>query len=298
MFSDGYGFVVDYLAEIFRHLRNEDLSFVYQEAGLVLSNQMSTRDRDAINKTMSGFLKLIFPDGDASVDEIEELISLAIEGRKRVKDQLKRIDSTYPETDFYFVRPNGTKCSVTTLEEDEYPMFYYRNRGINSNADTFESAQSTTDKTSKAPDATIFDNQEPVDKSTLVLVPCEDHIVVKENRKGITFKKLFGPWLKGVSQIVVTDPYIRTFHQINNMMEFLDMVIRQKAPEEHIAVELITTPNDNNIVSVKKPPFSGDCQEKNMNIFHRNIKFIGEFYCTTANYPMSGGLIRPTFPLK
>ncbi|MCY4305371.1 MAG: hypothetical protein OXC62_11460, partial [Aestuariivita sp.] len=39
------------------------------------------------------------------------------------------------------------------------------------------------------------------------------------------------------------------------------------------------------LVSVKIPPFSGDCQEKNMNIFYRNIKFIGEFYRIIADYP-------------
>ncbi|TGU92531.1 ATP-dependent Lon protease, partial [Mesorhizobium sp. M8A.F.Ca.ET.173.01.1.1] len=45
---------------------------------------------------------------------------------KRVKDQLFRIDSTYPETDFSFTARDGRKISVTTLEETEYPQYYYK----------------------------------------------------------------------------------------------------------------------------------------------------------------------------
>lgn len=252
LFSDGYGFIVDYLAEILRHLRNDDLSLVYQEAGFNLGSQISTRDRDAINKTMSGFLKLLFPNGGATNEELEELLALAIESRKRVKDQLKRIDSTYPETDFHFVGPGGDKSEITTLEEDEYPKFYHRNRASDVDGDgvvvdDHDPAITDTPSTPSAPDQT--DAQVP-DSSKFV--PREGHIVVKENRKGVTFEKLFGPWVKGATKIVVTDPYIRMFHQARNMMEFLEMIIRQKAPEDHVAVELITTPNDGDMTKQRE----------------------------------------------
>ena len=85
MFSSGYGFVVDYLAEILRSLRNHDYSDRYQEY-FTLSSDISTRDRDGINKTFSGLMKVLYPNGQASKEEIEELLRFAIEGRKRVKD--------------------------------------------------------------------------------------------------------------------------------------------------------------------------------------------------------------------
>ena len=65
MFSNGYGFVVDYLAEILRHLRNQDYSDRYKDH-FTLSADISTRDRDAINKTFSGLMKILFPNGGAS----------------------------------------------------------------------------------------------------------------------------------------------------------------------------------------------------------------------------------------
>ena len=53
-----------------------------------LSSDISTRDRDGINKTFSGLMKILFPHGGATKEEVEELLRFAIEGRKRVKDQL------------------------------------------------------------------------------------------------------------------------------------------------------------------------------------------------------------------
>ncbi len=93
MFSNAYGFVVDYLAEILRSMRNHDYSDRYQEH-FSLSSDISTRDRDGVNKTFSGLMKILFPQGGASKEEIEELLQFSIEGRTRVKEQLMRIDST------------------------------------------------------------------------------------------------------------------------------------------------------------------------------------------------------------
>lgn len=93
MFSNGYGFVVDYLAEILRAMRDFDFSDKYKEY-FTLSSQISTRDRDGINKTFSGLMKILFPNGKASKEDVELILKFAIEGRKRVKDQLMRIDST------------------------------------------------------------------------------------------------------------------------------------------------------------------------------------------------------------
>jgi len=120
MFSNRYGFVVDYLAESLRSLRNHDYSDRYKEH-FFLSSDISTRDRDGINKTFSGLMKILFPHGGAAKEEIEELLRFAIEGRKRVKDQLMRIDSTYGNVRFTYQDRDGQAKPVATLEEEEYP---------------------------------------------------------------------------------------------------------------------------------------------------------------------------------
>ncbi len=126
MFTDGYGFVVDYLAEILRTLRNYDYTQKYEHL-FELSSDISTRDRDGINKTFSGLMKILFPDGEASDEDIEQLLIFASEGRKRVKDQLMRIDSTFPNVKFGYSSGNEDQLSyVKTLEEKEFPQHYYK----------------------------------------------------------------------------------------------------------------------------------------------------------------------------
>ena len=247
MFTKGYGFIVDYLAEILRHLRSEDFSNRLDQFFKV-SEKISTRDRDAIYKTMSGLLKLIFPDGSQTEAEVEELLRLTMECRKRVKDQLTRIDSTYPEVDFYYVGTDGEKRSVTTVEEEEYPQFYHRKPALNRNTQektstTAEGAAHSLEERDGAAEAVIALQR----KGNTVPKPAEGHFVFAENRKGVSYEKLFGHYIEGASRIIVTDPYIRFFYQIRNMMEFVEMVIRRKPPEDQVKVHLVTGPDEGNI---------------------------------------------------
>lgn len=238
MFSSGYGFVVDYLAEILRHMRNDDYSNRYRDL-FSLSSDISTRDRDGVNKTFSGMMKLLFPADNASEAEIEEILHLATEGRKRVKDQLLRIDSTYPDTEFSFTARDGRKVSVTTLEQTEYPDHYHKRAPGHEEPTSSEGASPATSAsvTSTAP-VTLGGKAEP-------LAPREGHSVFNENQKGVTFANLFWPWVAGAKKIVITDPYIRMFHQIRNVMEFVEMIALRKAPEDEVSVRLVTCLDDN-----------------------------------------------------
>ncbi|MBJ7403473.1 MULTISPECIES: BREX system Lon protease-like protein BrxL [Hyphomicrobiales] len=238
MFASGYGFVVDYLAEILRHMRNDDYSNRYQ--GLFsLSSDISTRDRDGVNKTFSGMMKLLFPSDNATETEVEEMLHLAMEGRKRVKDQLLRIDSTYPETDFSFTARDGRKIIAATLEETEYPQYYHKRaaRLEEPEPSVKPASDAAGMPTAPAAPAVAEVKAKPID-------PREGHRVFSENQKGVTFADLFWPWIEGATKIVVTDPYIRMFHQIRNLMELIEMIAVRKAPEDEVAVHLITCLDD------------------------------------------------------
>jgi len=247
MFTKGYGFIVDYLAEILRHLRSEDFSN-RPDQFFKVSEKISTRDRDAIFKTMSGLLKLIFPDGSQTRAEVEELLRLAMESRKRVKDQLGRIDSTYPEVDFYYVGSDGAKQHVTTVEEEEYPQFYYLRPALGPKDQEKAAIAAPNahlpfadDESAAAPAAPSKPTPQPAPKLA------DGHHVFAENRRGVSYDKLFGPYIDGASRIIVTDPYIRLFYQHRNMMEFVEMVIRRKPPEDQVRVHLVTGPDEGNI---------------------------------------------------
>lgn len=262
MFSNGYGFVVDYLAEILRSLRNHDYSDRYREH-FSLSSDISTRDRDGINKTFSGLMKILFPQGGATQEEVEELLRFAIEGRKRVKDQLMRIDSTYGNVRFSYLDADGQSKPVTTLEEEEYPSYYHKTIAEGAEGEILESVQPDSPQMPSEPLAPA----EPALK--------EKHLTFQENQKGLSFDTLLGPYLKGATAIKVTDPYIRLFYQMRNFMEFLETVVKNKAPDEEVAVHLVTMEDE----------FKGEQQKENFEKMKESASAVGvnftwEFDCT------------------
>jgi ATP-dependent Lon protease len=250
MFSSGYGFVVDYLAEILRSLRRHDFSDRYKE-NFRLSDDISTRDRDGINKTFSGLMKILYPQGTASEAEIEEVLKVAIEGRKRVKDQLLRIDATYPAVRFSYFDSKGAEHLVTTLEEEEYPSAYHQRLMGDDSGETTTTAQAPADElitpTASSVPPTKGDSLQE-DRS-----PKEQHLVFQENQRGIAFDRLFGPYLAGAKRIIVTDPYLRMFHQQRNLMELLETISKHTRPEDEVAVHVVTVEDD----------FNGDRQTEN-----------------------------------
>ncbi|HPE68572.1 MAG TPA: BREX system Lon protease-like protein BrxL [Thermotogota bacterium] len=219
MFTCGYGFVVDYLAEILRSLRNHDFSDRYTTF-FSLCSDLSTRDRDGIQKTFSGLMKILFPHGEARAQEVEELLRFSMEGRKRVKDQLMRIDTTYPPVHFSYSTPDGQEFSVQTLEEKEFAQYY--------GAETPPLEEQTS--------------PQPAEKRERD--PVETHLVFQENQQGVCYDNLFADYLRGAHHITLTDPYIRLFYQVRNLMEFLETVAKAKPRDEEISVHLLTTRDD------------------------------------------------------
>lgn len=252
MFSNGYGFVVDYLAEILRSLRNHDYSDRYKEH-FSLSSDISTRDRDGINKTFSGLMKILFPHDGATKEEIEELLRFAIEGRKRVKDQLMRIDSTYGNVRFTYQDSDGQAKPVTTLEEEEYPGYYHKTIAEGEDGEILEAAQPGSPQ----------GPSEPLAPAGPVLK--EKHLTFQENQKGLSFDTLLGPYLKDATTITVTDPYIRLFYQVRNFMEFLETVVKHKAPDEEVSVHLVTTEDE----------FKGEQQKDNFEKMKESASAVG-----------------------
>jgi len=101
-FTDHYGFVVDYLAEALRELRKYNYTEII-DRHFSLGAHLNARDRKAVRRTVSGLVKILHPNGEVSKSDLEELLSLAIEGRRRVKEQLKKMGSfEYYHTSFSY----------------------------------------------------------------------------------------------------------------------------------------------------------------------------------------------------
>lgn len=117
-FTDHYGFVVDYLAEALRDLRKHNFT-ESMDHHFALGPHLNARDRKAVRRTVSGLVKILHPHGQVSRDDMEELLALALEGRRRVKEQLKKMGSfEYYQTSFsYQVSETGEEKFVGVPEQ-------------------------------------------------------------------------------------------------------------------------------------------------------------------------------------
>jgi ATP-dependent Lon protease len=114
---------VDYIAEVLKHLRTEDFTGAYKKY-FEITSEVSTRDQTGFEKTFSGLVKILYPDGNATAEETEELLSFSMEARRRVREHILRIDDTFKRHDFvYRAVEGGRSVTVLTPEEIQYPVF-------------------------------------------------------------------------------------------------------------------------------------------------------------------------------
>lgn len=109
-FTDDYGFISDYLAEVMRELRKEQFGDGLDRY-FRLGRNLNQRDTIAVRKMVGGYLKLLYPDGAYTKEELEEALRMALEMRRRVKEQLKKLGGM----EFYDV--NFSYIDNETFEE-------------------------------------------------------------------------------------------------------------------------------------------------------------------------------------
>ena len=109
-FTDDYGFITDYLAEFIRELRKEQYGDALDHY-FHLGKNLNQRDTIAVRKMVGGFIKLLYPDGEYTKEQLEEILKLSLEMRRRVKEQLKKLGGM----EFYDV--NFSYIDNETFEE-------------------------------------------------------------------------------------------------------------------------------------------------------------------------------------
>lgn len=228
LFTQGYGFIVDYLAEILKRQRNEDFTKAY-EPYFAITSEVTTRDQTGFEKTFSGFFKLLYPHGKANEEEVHELLDLALECRRRVREHILRIDDTFSRNQFVMQsRSSQNTHEVFTPEEIQYPAFSGPQGITKDETDLVDLSTSETPLI------------EPIERITPSSPPTEGHIVVPENTTGWSYKRLFAEHLQGATEVTIRDPYVRQFFQARNLMEFLQM-LHELVPEgDEVSVRLIT----------------------------------------------------------
>jgi ATP-dependent Lon protease len=222
VFSNGYGFIVDYLAELLRELRKSDFSSLLDDK-IELDGSLTTRDKTAIRKSFSGMMKIIYPNQEIADDELFEILDFCIEGRKRVKDQLYIIDETFRSepVDFkYLIKLSGKEVRPETLENLNYRS-------------EIEVREET------------FDEENTLEERKTPILKLEPHqTILKDNQTGVSYKRLFASYLQEADKIKIQDPYIRLPYQMKNLLEFCVMLGNTKGIDEELDLEVVTWNNE------------------------------------------------------
>lgn len=235
-FSKGYGLITDYIAAVFHELRNKDFSNELNKY-VKFSNSLSERDHLAIRKTFSGMMKLLYPDGKFTDQEAFEFIEFAAECRKRVKDQLYIIDETFraePAKFEYIILKTGETKQVETLERIENPI-------IIEDIQTEVSVEAISEPSA----ATPLPHARP-----RIVKLASKQVDIRLNQRGVSYKSLFGDYIRTARKITIVDPFIRLGHQIDNLIEFIQMAREISLTPEDLEIELHTQNEEEKIPEV------------------------------------------------
>lgn len=235
MFSNDFGFIVDYLAEVLKNMRKEDHTKSYQQF-FELSTTITTRDKSAIEKTFSGLVKIIYPHGTLTIDEARELMDFAIECRKRVKDQLRKMDETFNDevVNFEYRTKDGKLHQIETLEVMEYG----------------DARLNILPMAKRMPQQEAEDAEKPVKKYLEGF-----NLTIRDNQTNISYKNLFGDYMAGATEYIIKDPYIRLSHQMRNFVELCRLIAELKVEDDEVSIHLVTN-NDPEFVDVAHQNFT------------------------------------------
>ena len=166
-----------------------------------------------------------------SLEDAQELLDFSIENRKRVKEQLYKMDETFEEVDFsYSIKTTGEIKSVETLEMLEFGGTTIKE------SDTHISEQIIGDN---IPLTQIFELE-------------EGQKIIRDNQSGISYDMLFGAHLIGATDIKIVDPYVRLPYQLRNFMELAKLISEKKDPETEVKLHLVTSNIEDYIADAKE----------------------------------------------
>lgn len=116
-FTNDYGFITDYLSEFIRELRKEQHGDALDKY-FILGKNLNQRDTIAVRKLVGGFVKLIYPNGEYTKEELEEILIISLEMRRRVKEQLKKLGGMeFYDVNFSYIDKESFEESFVSVPE-------------------------------------------------------------------------------------------------------------------------------------------------------------------------------------
>jgi len=213
-FTERYGLITDYMAEAFHYMfkHNKDYIDIVNNR-LRLGSSVQGRDELAIKKSVSALIKILHPDGNLSDEEFYQLVEYAIEGRRRVKEQMNKIkpDDEFALINLSYFKVDGTEVVVYCPESRSSPA------------------------TQNPRDEIIVINKE-LNLEVREIISVKDDAKVTERRikilygdTGYSYYTLFKDYLANSTMVILEDSYIRQKHQISNLIRFCELLVKTES---------------------------------------------------------------------
>lgn len=222
-YASNYGLITDYFAEAFHYMLKNNSSYSNILATkMKLGSKVIGRDDLAIQKTTMALLKIIHPDANPTDEEFEEILEYAIEGRRRVKEQMDKMkeDDEFSGVDLSYFSNNGKEIVVYCPESKDILKSQPSNTESISSKGLIE--DNSEENAVASTDSGVFQSGDV----RISKEPIEKHLKVHYGDIGYSYEDVFKDYLIGAKEVTIQDPYIRQKHQISNFLKLSELVVK------------------------------------------------------------------------
>lgn len=230
-YNNNFGLITDYLSEALHYLFVHDSDYVgIVNARLRKGDNIEGRDNRALQKTISGFIKLLYPTGQPTDEEFDEIVEYAIEGRRRVKEQLnkRKPDEEYANINMSYINAKGEKV-VVYCPESKYSEATQNPRKADG---CIVPTEEVPNEVNVSTDNVTSDNSTEVN----VTQELKDDIIpqgpqpksldIRHGDTGYSYDNLFAEYLDGAKDIELQEPYLSNIYQLQNLTRFAEMIVK------------------------------------------------------------------------
>lgn len=234
-YNNNFGLITDYMSEALHYLFVHDSDYVgVVNSRLKKGDNIEGRDNRALQKTISGFIKLLFPTGQPTDEEFDEIVEYAIEGRRRIKEQLnkRKPDEEYARINMSYINKDGqkvvvycpeSKYSIATQNPRKDANVHVLTEPAHDNVVTNPVTANVEPKiTQNHVQSDIIPGSETVEDGSLK----EKTVDVQYGDTGYGYDDLFAEYLKGASIVMLEEPYLTHGFQMTNLVRFVELVVK------------------------------------------------------------------------
>lgn len=246
-YNNNFGLITDYMSEALHYLFVHDSDYVgVVNTRLKKGDNIEGRDNRALQKSISGFIKLLFPTGQPTDEEFDEIVEYAIEGRRRVKEQLnkRKPDEEYARINMSYINKNNQKVIVYCPESKYSVATQNPRKEANVEIISEPEEQHTTPASVERPAPTQANSTIlPTEKILTEEGKLEEKTIdVQYGDNGFGYEDLFANYFKGANVVMLEEPYLTHNYQITNLVRFIELLV--KIGDCKI-FKLITKPGEN-----------------------------------------------------